>query len=68
MKDFGFTALAANPPPAALHSIVEVHKLDGAKHVGFGSKTVVIPTKSKVAMVKTGKNNRVARPSRVTHR
>lgn len=55
MKDLGFTALAAYPPPAALHSIVEVHKLDGAKHVGFGSKTVVIPTKSKVAMVKTEK-------------
>lgn len=48
-------ALRANPAPFTRHSIVEVHKLEGSKHVGFGQglKTVVIPTLSKVSIVST---------------
>lgn len=53
-------ALGANPPPFTLHSIVEVHKLEGSKHVECGSKTVVIATESKVSIVRSGGNNRAA--------
>lgn len=38
------SALATKPPYWTLHSIEEVHRLEGAKHVGFGSKTVVTVT------------------------
>lgn len=38
------SALGTKPPYLTLHSIEEVHRLEGAKHVGFGSKTVVMLT------------------------